>query len=204
MSLGIQPLEAPGATGSYDTDVASKAETVRAPAWQCWWCSLFCAWEGGYASLGMHAIRVCHVCMHVCGFVCGAVTRGMCVLRAQLGTDCVPRTGGASCKTAPGTSLATHPPEPRPSSKRTHPRRRSSFKAVGALVSGGYDFALLHVKAVDDTGHDRMAAMKVGGQKPFALVGFARGETKQGHMWAYRVTPWGPIHAPTHPTPIPR
>jgi hypothetical protein len=31
-----------------------------------------------------------------------------------------------------------------------------------ALVSGGYDFALLHVKAVDDTGHDRMVAMKVG------------------------------------------
>jgi hypothetical protein len=30
-----------------------------------------------------------------------------------------------------------------------------------ALVSGGFDFALLHVKAVDDTGHDRMLAMKV-------------------------------------------
>ncbi|KAI8467172.1 MAG: 2,3-bisphosphoglycerate-independent phosphoglycerate mutase-domain-containing protein [Monoraphidium minutum] len=32
--------------------------------------------------------------------------------------------------------------------------------ACGALLSGGYDFALLHVKAVDDTGHDRMPAMK--------------------------------------------
>jgi hypothetical protein len=29
MSLGIDPLEAPGATGSYDSDFASKAETVR-------------------------------------------------------------------------------------------------------------------------------------------------------------------------------
>jgi 2,3-bisphosphoglycerate-independent phosphoglycerate mutase len=35
--------------------------------------------------------------------------------------------------------------------------------ACGALVSGGFDFALLHVKAVDDTGHDRMLAMKVRG-----------------------------------------
>ncbi|WIA32441.1 hypothetical protein OEZ86_003263 [Tetradesmus obliquus] len=33
--------------------------------------------------------------------------------------------------------------------------------ACGALVNGGFDFALLHVKAVDDTGHDRMLAMKV-------------------------------------------
>jgi 2,3-bisphosphoglycerate-independent phosphoglycerate mutase len=33
--------------------------------------------------------------------------------------------------------------------------------ACAALVSGGFDFALLHVKAVDDTGHDRMLAMKV-------------------------------------------
>jgi 2,3-bisphosphoglycerate-independent phosphoglycerate mutase len=30
-------------------------------------------------------------------------------------------------------------------------------------VCGRYNFVLLHVKAVDDTGHDRMAAMKVGG-----------------------------------------
>jgi 2,3-bisphosphoglycerate-independent phosphoglycerate mutase len=35
--------------------------------------------------------------------------------------------------------------------------------ACAALVSGGFDFALLHVKAVDDTGHDRMLAMKVRG-----------------------------------------
>ncbi len=34
---------------------------------------------------------------------------------------------------------------------------------AAALVDGGYDFGLLHVKAVDDTGHDRMVAMKVGG-----------------------------------------
>jgi 2,3-bisphosphoglycerate-independent phosphoglycerate mutase len=33
--------------------------------------------------------------------------------------------------------------------------------ACSALVNGGFDFALLHVKAVDDTGHDRMLAMKV-------------------------------------------
>ncbi len=30
-----------------------------------------------------------------------------------------------------------------------------------ALTEGGYSFGLLHVKAVDDTGHDRMVAMKV-------------------------------------------
>jgi hypothetical protein len=29
-------------------------------------------------------------------------------------------------------------------------------------TAGGYDFVLLHVKAVDDTGHDRMLSMKVG------------------------------------------
>lgn len=34
--------------------------------------------------------------------------------------------------------------------------------AAAALVSGGYDFVMLHVKAVDDTGHDRMLSMKVG------------------------------------------
>jgi hypothetical protein len=28
MSLGIEPLDAPGATGSYDSDFASKAKTV--------------------------------------------------------------------------------------------------------------------------------------------------------------------------------
>jgi len=33
--------------------------------------------------------------------------------------------------------------------------------ACAALAAGGYEFALLHVKAVDDTGHDRMVAMKV-------------------------------------------
>jgi 2,3-bisphosphoglycerate-independent phosphoglycerate mutase len=33
--------------------------------------------------------------------------------------------------------------------------------ATDALINGGYDFALVHVKAVDDTGHDRMLAMKV-------------------------------------------
>lgn len=33
--------------------------------------------------------------------------------------------------------------------------------ACGALISGGYDFALLHVKAVDDAGHDRLAGAKV-------------------------------------------
>jgi 2,3-bisphosphoglycerate-independent phosphoglycerate mutase len=31
------------------------------------------------------------------------------------------------------------------------------------LTHGGYSFGFLHVKAVDDTGHDRMVAMKVGG-----------------------------------------
>lgn len=31
-----------------------------------------------------------------------------------------------------------------------------------ALISGACDFAFLHVKAVDDTGHDRAAALKVG------------------------------------------
>lgn len=33
--------------------------------------------------------------------------------------------------------------------------------AADALVNGGFDFCLVHVKAVDDTGHDRMLAMKV-------------------------------------------
>lgn len=34
--------------------------------------------------------------------------------------------------------------------------------AANALVNEGLDFCLVHVKAVDDTGHDRMLAMKVG------------------------------------------
>jgi 2,3-bisphosphoglycerate-independent phosphoglycerate mutase len=33
--------------------------------------------------------------------------------------------------------------------------------AAEALVNQDYDFVLLHVKAVDDTGHDRLLAMKV-------------------------------------------
>lgn len=33
--------------------------------------------------------------------------------------------------------------------------------AAGALAGGGHDFVMVHVKAVDDTGHDRMLAMKV-------------------------------------------
>lgn len=33
-----------------------------------------------------------------------------------------------------------------------------------ALTKGGYEFGFVHVKAVDDTGHDRMVAMKVGGR----------------------------------------
>ena len=32
---------------------------------------------------------------------------------------------------------------------------------AAALASGGYDFAFLHVKAVDDTGHDRDTVLKV-------------------------------------------
>lgn len=35
--------------------------------------------------------------------------------------------------------------------------------AAGLLTARGYEFVLMHVKAVDDTGHDRMVAMKVGG-----------------------------------------
>lgn len=30
-----------------------------------------------------------------------------------------------------------------------------------ALIDGGYRFGMLHVKAVDDTGHDRQAVLKV-------------------------------------------
>lgn len=33
-----------------------------------------------------------------------------------------------------------------------------------ALKSGEYGFAFLHVKAIDDTGHDKAAAMKVCAQ----------------------------------------
>lgn len=32
---------------------------------------------------------------------------------------------------------------------------------AGALAAGGHDFAFLHVKAVDDTGHDRDTVLKV-------------------------------------------
>lgn len=43
---------------------------------------------------------------------------------------------------------------------------RTSFKAkaeaiADALQSGSFDFAFLHVKAVDDTGHDRLPWLKV-------------------------------------------
>ncbi|KAK9817062.1 hypothetical protein WJX72_008993 [[Myrmecia] bisecta] len=43
-------------------------------------------------------------------------------------------------------------------------RTQFHSKAVtiaGALVGGGYDFGFLHIKAVDDTGHDRQIALKV-------------------------------------------
>eukprot|EP00775_Hariotina_reticulata_P006509 gene6509-6736_t len=44
--------------------------------------------------------------------------------------------------------------------------------ATAALVNGGFDFALVHVKAVDDTGHDRMLTMKV--EQAVAAMGGTR------------------------------
>jgi 2,3-bisphosphoglycerate-independent phosphoglycerate mutase len=35
-----------------------------------------------------------------------------------------------------------------------------------ALINGPHGFGFLHVKAVDDTGHDRAVPMKVGGTLP--------------------------------------
>lgn len=38
---------------------------------------------------------------------------------------------------------------------------RKAATVAAALASGRYDFAFLHVKAVDDTGHDRLPVLKV-------------------------------------------
>ncbi len=38
-----------------------------------------------------------------------------------------------------------------------------------ALIDGGYRFGMLHVKAVDDTGHDRQAVLKVTGLASLSL-----------------------------------
>ena len=38
---------------------------------------------------------------------------------------------------------------------------RKAAAAAAALASGVYDFVFLHVKAVDDTGHDRKPVLKV-------------------------------------------
>ena len=50
-------------------------------------------------------------------------------------------------------------------------RTRFEAKAeaiADSLISGRFDFAFLHVKAVDDTGHDRQVWMKVT-RSPTAL-----------------------------------
>jgi 2,3-diphosphopglycerate-independent phosphoglycerate mutase len=39
---------------------------------------------------------------------------------------------------------------------------RKAEAAAGALTTGGYDFVFLHVKAVDDAGHDRSLDLKLG------------------------------------------
>ncbi len=39
-----------------------------------------------------------------------------------------------------------------------------------ALTEGRHDFVFLHVKAVDDTGHDRQPAQKVGGVRRKIMV----------------------------------
>lgn len=40
----------------------------------------------------------------------------------------------------------------------------------GSQCYAGYEFGFVHVKAVDDTGHDRMVAMKVGGSGWWAVA----------------------------------
>ena len=116
MSLGIDALDAPGATGSYDSDFASKAAVVR----------------GGMHACAAHLAWVLrHACTPLC---CTAVA-----WRQRL-----PRSAAVAAGPTPRMHAAP------------------AMQACEALISGGYDFALLHVKAVDDTGHDRMVAMKVG------------------------------------------
>lgn len=44
-------------------------------------------------------------------------------------------------------------------------------KAIAeAVTTGGYSFGFLHVKAVDDTGHDRRVAMKVGPRPVISII----------------------------------
>ncbi len=56
-----------------------------------------------------------------------------------------------------------------------------------ALAAGGYGFAFLHVKAVDDTGHDRDTALKVLplGNTPAPLA--ARGSSCHSSLLAAAV-----------------
>lgn len=67
------------------------------------------------------------------------------------------------------TSLA--PPRPAPpcppglTPPRTSLPRSKAEVICSALTHQGYDFGFVHVKAVDDTGHDRRVEMKVGGNK---------------------------------------
>lgn len=48
------------------------------------------------------------------------------------------------------------------------PRRKAEAIAE-ALSRGGFQFGFLHVKAVDDTGHDFLVQQKVGGQERLRL-----------------------------------
>ena len=66
---------------------------------------------------------------------------------------------------------------------------RTCFEAkaeavAAALISGEYDFAFLHVKAVDDAGHDKAPALKVRPHQqtrctPSVTVSLALGSSSQ-------------------------
>ena len=53
---------------------------------------------------------------------------------------------------------------------RNNTRHLQAATVAGALAEGRCDFGFLHVKAVDDTGHDRAAALKVPLARAFLLA----------------------------------
>lgn len=132
MSFDMDSLDAPGATGSYDSMFHSKAITI---------CD---ALTGGHQPMKSEAAAA------AAANTAAAATVGTCQGEQQLQPN-----DGIEGSTAPRKGAAAAAPE------------AASDAADGAdgdgLAVDGYQFGFVHIKAVDDTGHDRMTANKVRG-----------------------------------------
>lgn len=111
-------------------------------------------------------------------------------LAAAWAADCMPLQAppGCNCRRPPAAAAA----------------RRKAEAVAAALAGGRHQFAFLHVKAVDDTGHDYLTDMKVR-----RLHGPARGARCRGHSQplarlvprrGFSAAPQGQVLAPCRPT----